>query len=167
QFVARFAGGYYFYTNAGMSVGVYVDAGGSSWSSISDSTKKTDFLKADGEIFLQKLRTMRLGSWRFKWDPVERRHYGPMAQEFFALFGRDGHGTIGNDTTLATADVDGVVFILLQALEARTNELREKTKEIITLKQENQELMRRLEKLEKFVFESNSDENQTLGHRND
>lgn len=117
QFVARFAGGYRFYFNSTMNVGVQVAAGSNSWSSISDSPKKTDFLKADGEEFLSKLATMRLGSWRYKWDEPERQHYGPMAQEFFSLFGNDGLGIIGCDNFLATADVDCVVFILLHALE--------------------------------------------------
>jgi septal ring factor EnvC (AmiA/AmiB activator) len=47
-----------------------------------------------------------------------------MAQEWFAAFGRDGIGAIGNDTTLASADVDGVLCIAVQALAKRTGELR-------------------------------------------
>lgn len=170
QFVARFVGGYRFYSSSAMNHGVYLIANGASWSTISDSTKKTDFLKADGKEFLSKLATMRLGSWRYKWDEPECRHYGPFAQEFFARFGKDGLGIIGDDTTLTTADVDGVVFILLQALESRTKELKEKTAEldqikaelnatkselsykVQTLENEKADLRRRLEKLERTVL---------------
>lgn len=45
-----------------------------------------------------------------------------MAQEIFHYFGKDDYGTIGNDTTLATADMDGIMMIALQALEKRTAE---------------------------------------------
>jgi hypothetical protein len=73
---------------------------------------------------LGRFRHLRIGSWNYKGD--KRRHYGPMAQEWFAAFGHDGIGTIGNDTTLATADVDGVLCIAVQALENRSTTTREK-----------------------------------------
>ncbi len=40
RFHARFARGYYLYTNSAASLGAYLAPGGGSWSSISDSTKK-------------------------------------------------------------------------------------------------------------------------------
>jgi hypothetical protein len=79
---------------------------------------------------------MRIGSWHVKGTPMTDRHYGPMAQEWFSAFGNDGIGTIGNDTTLASADVDGVLCIAVQALEKRTADLREKTMEIVELRRE-------------------------------
>ncbi len=48
-----------------------------------------------------------------------------MAQEMFHYFGKDDYGTVGNDTTLATADMDGIMMIALQALEKRTAEQAE------------------------------------------
>ena len=121
QFNTRYAGGYRMYTNSASTIGVFINSGGNSWGSISDSTKKERFIAADGESFLQKLRNMRLGSWNYKsqHDPAFR-HYGPMAQEFYASFGKDKIGTIGNDTTIASADMDGVLMILVKALEKRT-----------------------------------------------
>ena len=44
-----------------------------------------------------------------------------MAQEFYNAFGNDGIGTVGNDTTIASADFDGINLIAIQALEKRTN----------------------------------------------
>lgn len=125
KFTARFANGYLLYTSANLGSFTALPPNGNAWTSQSDSTKKTGFLRADGEAFLEKLRGLRLGSWNYKsQDARTMRHYGPMAQEFFAAYGRDGRGIIGTDTTLSTADVDGVAFILLQALEKRTAELQ-------------------------------------------
>ena len=87
----------------------------------SDSTKKENFLQTDGEMVLRKLRDFRLTSWNYKGhDPATRRHYGPMAQDFFAAFGRDDMGIVGNDTTLTGSDVSGINMIAIQALEKRT-----------------------------------------------
>jgi hypothetical protein len=134
KFTARFANGYLLYTSADMTDFVALGPGGNAWITSSDSTRKTNFETADGEQFLQKLHGMRLGSWNYKkQDARTMRHYGPMAQDFYSAYGRDGLGTIGNDTTLNAADVDGVAFILLKALELRTAEL---TNEIDLLKKQ-------------------------------
>ena len=134
QFRARASGGVFFYSNSAATVGVRLLPGGNSWSAISDSTQKEHFLPADGERFLGAIAGMRLGSWNYKDQPDAVRHYGPMAQEFFAAFGRDGRGVIGTDTTLASADVDGVLFILVQALERRTAELQAALAEVEALR---------------------------------
>ena len=118
---ARFDNGYYLYTRADRSLGVRAIGGANSWSSISDSTRKEEYRAANLETVLSAFRSLRLGTWNYIGD--NQRHYGPMAQEWYAAFGRDGVGTIGDDTTLATADVDGVLCIAIKALEQRTAEL--------------------------------------------
>lgn len=126
SFAARFNGGYYLYSNTAESTGVYMNSGDNSWSSISDSTKKENFKPVDGEMFLDKISNFNLTSWNYKGqDKTKFRHYGPMAQDFYAAFGNDGIGTVGCDTLLATADFMGVNFIAIQALEKRTRELKE------------------------------------------
>jgi hypothetical protein len=62
-----------------------------------------------------------------------------MAQEIFHYFGTDKYGTIGNDTTIASADMDGIMMICLQALEKRTKELNDA---IIELKTEKERSVR-------------------------
>lgn len=142
QFSARYSGGYRFFSNATMTLGVNLAAGANSWTSISDSNKKERFIAADGELFLRKLRTMRLGSWNYKVQRAsEFRHYGPMAQEFYAAYGKDRYGTIGNDTTIASADMDGVLMIMIKALEHRT---AEQADTITDLKAENDQLKKQL-----------------------
>jgi Chaperone of endosialidase len=104
----------------------------------SDSTKKENLLKADGEKVLNKFRSFSLKSWNYKGgNPISQRHYGIMAQEFFSAFGHDAMGTIGNDTTLTESDVEGISMIAIQALEKRTTEQDQRTEE---LEKQNSEL---------------------------
>ena len=142
SFAARFAGGYVLYTSDGMNTGSLLAANANSWSTVSDRRKKENLVLSIGESVLREFRSLSLGSWNYiGQDASLFRHYGPMAQEWFAAFGHDGVGTIGNDTTLASADVDGVLCIAVQALEKRTAEQRV---EIENLKQKNAELTARL-----------------------
>lgn len=135
QFTARYAGGYRLFSNSAMTVGMSIIAGGNSWAVISDSARKERFVAADGEAMLKKMRNMRLGSWNYKGQPeAGMRHYGPMAQDFYAAYGKDKYGTIGNDTTIAQADMEGVMMILIKALEERT---AVQAREIEQLKNQN------------------------------
>ncbi len=146
EMTMRFAGGYRLFTNSAANLGVSLAGGGSSWNTISDSTKKTNFLKADGEYFLSSLSKLKLGSWNYKSQEAKHfRHYGPMAQEIFRYFGSDGIGTIGNDTTLASADMDGIMMICLQALEMRTEDLKTANEKITGLQNEVTSLKQELQ----------------------
>ncbi|MFZ1730450.1 MAG: tail fiber domain-containing protein [Bacteroidota bacterium] len=139
RFYGRFGNGYCLYTNSTCTVAAILYGNANSWATLSDVRKKERFLPVEGESVLERFRDLRLGTWNYKSQSAELiRHYGPMAQEWFAAFGHDGIGTIGNDTTLASADVDGVLCIAVQALEKRTvamqEQLKEKDAEIAQLK---------------------------------
>ncbi len=135
-----------------MNVGVSLIANDNSWNIISDSTKKERFLSADGETMLQKIRGMRLGSWNYKsqHDKAGLRHYGPMAQEFYAAFGKDAYGTIGCDTTINQANMEGVLMIMVKALENRT---AVQAAEIDALKAKNEMLSAQLTEANKVKEE--------------
>ena len=153
RFYARFARGYFLYTNSTNSVGAYLAPGGNSWTSISDSTKKENFNFINGEEVLQKISKFKLGSWNYiGQDPAEFRHYGPMAQDFYAAFGNDGIGTIGCDTLLSSSDFDGINLIAIQALEKRTADQEERITQLENLNSElrayNSKLEKRLSNLE-------------------
>jgi Chaperone of endosialidase len=97
------------------------------FSVVSDKTKKESFQPVDGEAVLGKIRGFELSSWNFiGHDPKEFRHYGPMAQDFFAAFGHDGMGQIGTETTINSGDMAGILMIAVQALEKCTAELKQK-----------------------------------------
>src|SRR6266849_3950027 len=75
----------------------------------SDRNEKENFQAVNGEEVLTKIRDLSLTSWNFiGHGPTQFRHYGPMAQDFFAAFGHDGIGTIGTDTTITSTDMDGI-----------------------------------------------------------
>src|SRR5215831_120076 len=89
----------------------------------SDRNQKENEQPVDGEEVLNKLHELSLTNWNFiGQDPKQSRHYGPMAQDFFAAFGNDGAGTIGTPTSFSTTDLDGILLIAAQALEKRTVE---------------------------------------------
>jgi hypothetical protein len=167
----RFAHGYRLFTDSAASVGASLAPGGSSWGTISDSTKKTNYVKADGDYFLSSLAKLRLGSWNYKsQDAKQYRHYGPMAQEIYHWFGHDGKGTIGCDTLLASADMDGIMMICLQALEKRTTalnsaleELKTEKEKVASIEKQNNErdktiasLTEKIEKLSQLVYSSST-----------
>ena len=98
---------------------------------ISDKTKKENFQPVDGEEVLSKLRSLEIPSWNLiGQDPEKFRHYGPMAQDFFAAFGQDGVGTIGTATTINTGDLAGILMIAVQRLEERNVELKAQVEEL-------------------------------------
>jgi hypothetical protein len=115
----------------------------------SDANQKENFRPVDGEEVLRKLRGFGLTSWNYiGHDPAQFRHYGPMAQDFFAAFGHDTIGTIGTPTTINSGDIAGILMIAAQALEQRTAELG---KETDSLRAENAELKSRLDAMEQLV----------------
>lgn len=125
NFRARFAGGYKLFTSANLATGCTLFAGDNAWTTGSSVHSKENFAPINGEEFLKKIAGFRLTSWNYKTqDPKTFRHYGPMAQDFFAAFGKDEYGTIGNDTTINSADFAGVNFIAIQALEKRTQQIK-------------------------------------------
>ena len=90
----------------------------------SDRNKKEGFRPVDGDEVLRKLRTLEVTSWNYiGHDATKFRHYGPMAQDFFARFGHDEVGTIGTDVTLNSGDVSGILIAALQAADRRTDVL--------------------------------------------
>ena len=101
---------------------------------VSDKTQKENFQPVDGEEVLGKIRGFELSSWNFiGHDPKKFRHYGPMAQDFFAAFGHDGVGQIGSETTINSGDLAGILMIAVKALEKRTAELKQKEAQLAVL----------------------------------
>ncbi|GAB4021556.1 hypothetical protein GCM10028773_30750 [Spirosoma koreense] len=156
QMVMRFGEGYTLYTSSNgqqaSTVGVKVASGGNAWQTLSDSTRKENFRIADGASFLQKIARMRLGSWNYKGqDAGQYRHYGPMAQDFFAAFGHDELGVIGEDRSINQADFDGVNLIAIQALikkveklEAENAALKQQVSETASLKSDMEQIKKQL-----------------------
>jgi hypothetical protein len=138
EFVVRAAGGVTFFSNSSYSTGAVLSAGTSSWASVSDRKRKENFQPVDAEAILGQVAALPVTSWNYKGTDPTHRYIGPMAQDFHALFG------LGNDTTIATMDMDGVTLAAVQALEQRT-------REIARLREENAALEARIARLEALV----------------
>ena len=144
QFTVRAAGGIRLFTNATMTTGVQVAAGGSSWAVISDRNRKGGFLNVDGEDILSRIRGLPVSTWRYR-DEVDRStfHIGPMAQDWHRAF-----GFTADDHTINMSDFDGVNLAAIQALAARTDRLQAENDQ---LRAQNQQLEARLQRLEALV----------------
>ena len=147
QFTVRSAGGVRLFTNATMTTGVQVAAGGSSWAVISDRNRKQDFLHVDGEDVLRRLRALPVTTWRYR-DEEDRStfHIGPMAQDWHAAF-----GFTKDDHTINMSDFDGVNLAAIKALEERTAQLQAKSAEVTQLRAQVEAQSRRLDELEAIV----------------
>ena len=132
EFSARFEGGYRLFSNDDLTTGVTLAPGGGSWTSVSDKNKKENFKQINTEEILQKVGAMPLTNWNYKTQTVSQRHIGCMAQDFYAAFHLDGE----SDTTINSLDIDGINMAAIQALKARTDELKVAVSEIASLKAE-------------------------------
>jgi hypothetical protein len=119
SFQIRAAGGVRIFTNSAATVGMSLNAGGSSWNTLSDRNRKRDFLAVDGEDVLSRIRTLPVTTWAYIDEAGSVRHMGPMAQDWHAAFGFSV-----DDKTINMSDLDGVNLAAVQALERRTADLR-------------------------------------------
>lgn len=125
QFSVRASGGTRIYSNGSLTAGVTLTPGGSSWSSVSDSTLKRNIKPVDGETLLRKLGNLRISQWSYKSQDESIEHIGPMAQDFHALFG------LGEDDRhINSIDADGVALAAAKSLYQR----------ILIMERENSEL---------------------------
>ena len=153
-FRARFAGGYRLFTNPDANVGAFLNANANSWAALSDVRLKENFLPVDGESFLQKIAAMPQYTWNYKGQDVKTlRHYGPMAQDFYAAFGKDDLGEIGCDTLINQQDFLGVNLIAIQALEKRTSEMQIRLDKTNSLLDAYQQRIAALEEQNKLLRE--------------
>ena len=144
-FISRFAGGYRLYTNSAVTVGAFLNANANSWAALSDVRMKENFLPVDGESFLQKIAAIPQYSWNYIGQDVKTlRHYGPMAQDFYAAFGNDALGEIGCDTMINQQDFLGVNLIAIKALEKRTTQLSNENATLLRLIKLQDEQIKRL-----------------------
>jgi trimeric autotransporter adhesin len=136
QFSARAAGGYRFFTNATLTAGVTMSAGGSTWNAVSDRNRKENLLTVDGEDILLRLRAVPVTSWNYIAEGREVRHIGPMAQDWHAAFALND-----DPLTINQGDFDGVNLAAVQALERRTAEQAERIRRLEALLERQAEEM--------------------------
>ena len=113
--------------------GAYLSGNGTNWTNSSDRNRKENFTPVDTRALLHKLESLEITEWNYKEDNESIRHIGPVAQDFYAVFG------LGNDDkSISTVDPSGIALAGIKELISENRELR---KLIL-------ELERRIEELE-------------------
>ncbi len=132
---------------------VSVIEGNVAYTFTSDKNQKENFQPVDGKDVLRKLRGFNLTSWNYiGHDPKEFRHYGPVAQEFFAAFGHDGIGTAGSPTTINSGDLAGILMSAVQELAKQNLELKSDN---AAMRSDNAAIRARLDSLEQLIRSDN------------
>lgn len=85
----------------------------------SDKQSKMGIVPIDPAEVLAKLGQLELSEWSYRVDDTGARHLGPMAQDFYALFGLGA-----SETGISTLDTSGVALAAIQALAAENADLR-------------------------------------------
>jgi hypothetical protein len=111
DFNIRATGGIRIFANSGYNSGVTVHAGDTTWNSLSDRNAKTNFEAVDPEPVLNGVLTTPISTWNYR-TRGDIRHFGPMAQDFYAAFG--GLGV--DEKHISTEDADGVALAAIQGL---------------------------------------------------
>ena len=125
QTVFRSTGGFKIisgFDTSGNDVGVKLDPGAGSWSSLSSRYKKENFKPVDTIALLERLAQIDILTWNYKSQDPSIRHIGPMAEDFNSLLpdlGGEGKQYI------SSIDADGVALAAIQGLY---NLLKEKDK---------------------------------------
>ena len=144
EFAVRAAGGFRFRSNATLTNGCNIAAGGASITCSSDRNLKENFRKLNGESILAKLKRIPVMEWNFIDETTKAKHVGPMAQDFYSAFSL---GT--SDKEIAVQDASGIAIVAAQALEKRTTQLKE---EVRARDAKIADLEARLKKLEELVL---------------
>jgi len=145
EFAVRAAGGFRFRSNATLTNGCNIAAGGASITCASSKTIKENYVPADIEQILLKMRTVPINYWNIIDEEGKPPHLGPFAEDFFEAF------KLGNtDKAIGHQDIDGVNFAAIKALDARSEKQQER---IQKLEAENAELKLRLDRLERLIAE--------------
>jgi len=95
---------------------------GGTWTNASDVNLKENFTSVNPDDILSKINSLNIQQWNYKKENSSTTHIGPMAQDFYALFGLGG-----SNTSISTIDPAGIALVGIQALSARLDALENGT----------------------------------------
>ena len=116
---------------------------GGTLTELSDVNAKENFASIDPQQILVLATELPLTTWSYKEDEDHARHLGPMAQDFHAAFGLGGSGQ-----GIAPRNLAAVTLAALQGLNEVVEGMANENAE---LRQQNAELLKRLEALESAI----------------
>jgi hypothetical protein len=140
-----------------MGSGAYVSAGGV-WINASDRNSKENFAPVMPMSILRKIDALPIREWNYKNEDPSVRHIGPVAQDFYSIFG------VGNSSTsISTIDPSGIALAGIQGLDeksqGRTARIAELKKQLDAKTEELRALQASLTHLESLLEQSKSDAN--------
>ena len=113
-----------FFTGGSSGTGSCSFNGGAGWNCTSDKNAKENFRAVDTVDILEQLATMPITNWSMKGDADKTVHLGPVAQDFYAAF------KLGDsDTSINTADAQGVSLAAIQGLYQLVQEQSQRIQE--------------------------------------
>jgi hypothetical protein len=132
-----------------MGSGAFVTPGGV-WTNASDRNLKENFVPVDRAALLQKIDALPLLEWNYRNEDPSVRHIGPVAQDFYSIFG------LGNSSTsIATIDPSGIALAGIQGLDQKSQgravKLAELQKQLDAKTEEIRSLRDRLVRLESLL----------------
>jgi trimeric autotransporter adhesin len=150
EFAVRAAGGFRFRSNATLTNGCNIAAGGASITCASSRSLKENFAGVDGEDVLFRMRSIPVNTWNYIDEGRQSRHMGPFAEDFWAAFG------LGDDPKgIGHLDIDGVNFAGIRALDSRTESMQStidrQAEQIRRLEAANTALEARMQRLESLL----------------
>lgn len=122
QFVVRASGGATFYSNSA-GAGVTLSKNATSWSSISDRTKKEHLVELDYKNVLEKVDKLPIYQYNYIGTDPELLCRGPVAQDWHELF-----PSKKDPLRIETMDLDGISLASIKALSQEVKELRQELK---------------------------------------
>jgi hypothetical protein len=118
EFAVRAAGGFRFRSNATLTNGCNIAAGGASITCASSVTLKENF-DVEGDDVLERMRRIPVNTWNYIDEGRQSRHMGPFAEDFWREFGLGAE-----PLAIGHLDIDGVNFAGIKALDGRTLQLQ-------------------------------------------
>jgi hypothetical protein len=114
-----------------LSGGAYSD--GTNWTNASDRNLKENFESVNGEELIGLINELTVTKWNYKTDDPRIKHIGPVAQDFYSLFG------LGNDDkSISSIDPSGVALAAIKELSRQNKSMKKQVesqqKEIDELK---------------------------------
>ena len=109
----------------------------------SDRALKENFRPVDGQQVLEGIAQLPVSTWNFISEDQAIQHMGPVAQDFYAVFGLGA-----DDQHIAPLDANGVALAGVQELYQM---LQEREAQVAELQQQNAGLEARLAQLEALV----------------
>jgi hypothetical protein len=101
-----------------LSGGAYSD--GATWTNASDENLKENFENLDGGEILGLIDELTVTKWNYKADDQVIKHIGPVAQDFYSLFG------LGNDDkSISSIDPSGVALVAIKELSKENKAMKE------------------------------------------